>query len=56
MSLPFFKMFLQLLLTGLNVACWLVPMKIKRFRENQEMISMANAFSGASSSPWPSGT
>jgi len=46
MSLPFFKMFLQLLLTGLNVVCWLVPMKIKRFRENQEMISMANAFSG----------
>jgi len=46
MSLPFFKIFLQLLLTGLNVACWLVPMKIKKFRENQELISLANAFSG----------
>ncbi len=46
MSLPFFKILLQLLLTGLNVACWLVPMKIKRFRENQELISLANAFSG----------
>lgn len=44
--LPFFKILLQLLLTGLNVACWLVPMKIKKFRENQDLISLANAFSG----------
>ena len=44
--LPLFKIFLQLLLTGLNVCCWLVPMKIKRFRENQSLISLANAFSG----------
>lgn len=46
LPLPLFKIVLQLLLTALNVVCWLVPMKIKRFRENQQLISMANAFSG----------
>lgn len=46
LPLPLFKIILQLLLTGLNVVCWLVPMKIKRFRENQQLISLANAFSG----------
>lgn len=45
-SLPLIKVLLQLLLTGLNVMCWLVPMKIKRFRENKDLISLANAFSG----------
>jgi hypothetical protein len=45
-TLSFLKIILQLLLTGLNVACWLVPLKIKRFSENQNLISMANAFSG----------
>ena len=46
LPLPLFKILLQLLLTGLNVACWLIPMKIKRFRESPEVISLANAFSG----------
>jgi hypothetical protein len=46
MSFPVFKLLLQLLLTGLNVACWLVPMKVKRFSQNKELISLANAFSG----------
>lgn len=45
-SLSAVKVILQLLLTGLNVACWLVPMKVKRFSESRDLISMANAFSG----------
>lgn len=40
------KILLQVCLTTLNVMCWLVPMKIRRFVESKRAISMANAFSG----------
>lgn len=46
MSLNVIKMLLQMCLTTLNVACWLVPMKIRSFVESKRAISMANAFSG----------
>jgi len=40
------KILLQLCLTSLNVACWLIPMKLPQFTENKVAVSIANAFSG----------
>jgi zinc transporter 1/2/3 len=34
------------MLTGLNVACWLLPLRAKNFAENKTLLSLANAFSG----------
>lgn len=45
-SLNMIKILLQVCLTTLNVVCWLVPMKIRRFVESKRAIGMANAFSG----------
>jgi zinc transporter 1/2/3 len=41
-----FKIIMSACLTSLNVACWLLPMKIRRFTESKTAIGMANAFSG----------
>lgn len=46
LSLNMIKILLQVCLTTLNVVCWFVPMKIRRFVESERAISMANAFSG----------
>ncbi|CAM9536342.1 unnamed protein product, partial [Discosporangium mesarthrocarpum] len=40
------KILLQICLTSLNVACWFVPMKIRKFVESKTAISLANSFSG----------
>eukprot|EP00639_Heterosigma_akashiwo_P033249 CAMPEP_0194722388 /NCGR_PEP_ID=MMETSP0296-20130528/13505_1 /TAXON_ID=39354 /ORGANISM="Heterosigma akashiwo, Strain CCMP2393" /LENGTH=262 /DNA_ID=CAMNT_0039625347 /DNA_START=56 /DNA_END=844 /DNA_ORIENTATION=+ len=40
------KLLLQLGLTSLNVASWLIPMKLPQFTENKLAVSLANAFSG----------
>ncbi|CAM9828363.1 unnamed protein product [Chrysoparadoxa australica] len=40
------KVLLQLCLTTLNAACWLLPMKMKRFVDNKMAMSVASAFSG----------
>jgi len=40
------KILLQLCLTSLNVACWLIPLKIPKFTNSKVAVSVANAFSG----------
>ncbi|CAM9360772.1 unnamed protein product [Choristocarpus tenellus] len=40
------KILLQVCLTSLNVVCWFVPMKIRKFVESKSAISLANSFSG----------
>lgn len=40
------KIIFQVLLTALNVACWLIPLKYKRISQNKMALSLANAFSG----------
>mmetsp|Transcript_8409 Transcript_8409/g.16996 ORF Transcript_8409/g.16996 Transcript_8409/m.16996 type:complete len:427 (+) Transcript_8409:114-1394(+) len=36
----------QVILTSINVVCWLVPLRAKNFSENKSLLSLANAFSG----------
>jgi len=40
------KLIFQVVLTTLNVFCWLVPLQMKSFGENKLVLSLANAFSG----------
>lgn len=40
------KIIFQVILTTINVVCWLVPLKSKSFGENKLALSLANAFSG----------
>lgn len=40
------KIIFQVILTSINVICWLVPLKSKSFGENKLALSLANAFSG----------
>jgi len=40
------KIIFQVVLTTLNVFCWLVPLQMKSFGENKLVLSLANAFSG----------
>jgi len=40
------KVIFQVLLTAMNVLCWLVPLKSKKITENKLALSLANAFSG----------
>jgi len=40
------KIIFQVILTTINVVCWLVPLRSKSFGENKLALSLANAFSG----------
>lgn len=46
LSLPTVKIVLQLLLTSLNIVCWIVPLKTKKFSANSNVLGRANAFAG----------
>jgi len=46
LPLNMWKVIFQIFLTALNVICWLVPLRAKKFSENELGISLANAFSG----------
>jgi len=40
------KVIFQAILTSINVACWLIPLRSKQISENKLALSLANAFSG----------
>ena len=40
------KIIFQVILTTINVVCWLVPLRSKKISENKLGLSLANAFSG----------
>lgn len=40
------KVIFQIILTAINVFCWLVPLRSKKMSENKFALSLANAFSG----------
>jgi len=40
------KILFQIMLTSINVLCWLLPLRAKNFAENKLLLSLANAFSG----------
>ena len=40
------KVLFQAALTGINVACWLIPLRSKKVVDNPLALSLANAFSG----------
>jgi zinc transporter 1/2/3 len=44
--LHLWKVIFQALLTAINVACWLIPLKSKKISDNKLGLSLANAFSG----------
>jgi ZIP Zinc transporter len=44
--LHLWKIIFQAILTTINVACWLLPLKSKKISENKLGLSLANAFSG----------
>jgi solute carrier family 39 (zinc transporter), member 1/2/3 len=44
--LHLWKVIFQAILTAINVACWLIPLKSKTISENKLGLSLANAFSG----------
>lgn len=44
--LHFWKIIFQAILTTINVACWLIPLRSKKISENKLALSLANAFSG----------
>lgn len=46
LPLNMWKVIFQIFLTALNVICWLVPLRAKKFSENELGLSIANAFSG----------
>jgi hypothetical protein len=44
--LHLWKIIFQAILTTINVACWLLPLRSKKMSENKLGLSLANAFSG----------
>ena len=40
------KIILQLLLTVLNMVCWIIPLRNKKFSQNTTILSLANSFAG----------
>jgi ZIP Zinc transporter len=44
--LHLWKIFFQAILTTINVACWLLPLRSKKISDNKLGLSLANAFSG----------
>lgn len=44
--LHLWKILFQAILTTINVACWLLPLRSKKITENKLGLSLANAFSG----------
>jgi hypothetical protein len=40
------KIIFQIMLTFMNVACWLIPLRSKKISDNKLALSLANAFSG----------
>lgn len=46
LPLYMWKIIFQVVLTTMNVACWLIPLKSKRITDNKLGLSLANAFSG----------
>ena len=44
--LHLWKIIFQAILTTINVACWLLPLRSKKISENKLALSLANAFSG----------
>lgn len=44
--LHLWKIIFQAILTSINVACWLIPLRSKKISENKLGLSLANAFSG----------
>lgn len=44
--LHLWKIIFQAILTTINVACWLIPLRSKQISENKLGLSLANAFSG----------
>ncbi|GMH54357.1 hypothetical protein TrST_g10529 [Triparma strigata] len=46
MPLNAWKIVFQIMLTSINVVCWLLPLRAKNFSENKLLLSLANAFSG----------
>ncbi|CAM9772797.1 unnamed protein product [Phaeothamnion confervicola] len=45
-SLHTLKLASMVLLTSLNVLCWYLPLRVKRFTESKTAVGVANAFSG----------
>ena len=45
-DLWFTKAVLQILLTLLNIFCWIMPLRSKNFTQNVELLSLANCFAG----------
>ena len=45
-ELWFTKAVLQILLTLLNIFCWIMPLRSKNFTQNIELLSLANCFAG----------
>ena len=46
LPLHLWKIVFQAILTTINVACWLIPLRSKKISENKLGLSLANAFSG----------
>ena len=46
LPLHLWKIVFQAILTTINVACWLIPLRSKKVTENKLGLSLANAFSG----------
>ena len=46
LPLHLWKIIFQAILTTINVACWLLPLRSKKITENKLGLSLANAFSG----------
>ena len=46
LPLNVWKIIMQAMLTTINVACWLIPLRSKKITENKLGLSLANAFSG----------
>jgi len=46
LPLILWKVIFQIILTTLNVMCWLIPLRAKKISENELALGLANAFSG----------
>jgi zinc transporter 1/2/3 len=46
LSLPVTKVLLQATLTFFNVLCWALPLSSAHFTQNEQLLSLANAFAG----------
>lgn len=46
LHLNIWKILFQIVLTTINVLCWLIPLRSKKISENKVALSLANAFSG----------